>query len=196
MEPADSKVTDTLPPPHREDNLSITSNPSPLSPPRYGWTSERIARRAILSHSLCLVFGIPAFFLFSVDMHAYVSQVHPTPYSFTHPTRYFKSNLITNLDGIALAFISITILYAAIFLAFLRQTRQLLTPAIFYQHIIIISLTDYILGTTVFVVSTMSLSQRVATSNCQHLLYLDEGACDSYRRGIMKAAGSMGILTR
>jgi hypothetical protein len=161
-----------------------------------GWTSERIAHRAILSHSLCLVFGIPALSLFAVDLHAYVSQVHPTPYSFTHPTRYFSSNLITNLDGIALAFLSITILYAAVLLAFLRQTRRLLTPAIFSQHIILIGFIDWVLCITVFVVSVMSLSQRAAISNCQNLLYLDEGACNSYRRSIVKAAGSMGVLTR
>jgi hypothetical protein len=152
-----------------------------------GWTSERIAHRAILSHSLCLVFGIPALSLFAVDLHAY---------SFTHPTRYFSSNLITNLDGIALAFLSITILYAAVLLAFLRQTRRLLTPAIFSQHIILIGFIDWVLCITVFVVSVMSLSQRAAISNCQNLLYLDEGACNSYRRSIVKAAGSMGVLTR
>ena len=196
MELTDYKSTDTRPPTLREDEVSTTSNPSPLSPPRYWWTSERIAHRAILSHSICLVFGIPALCLFAVDLHAYVAQVHPTSYSLTHPTRYFKSNPITSFDGIALTFLSLSILYAAILLAFLRQTRRLLTPAIFHQHLVLISVTDFVLNMTVFVVSTMTLSQRTSTSNCQQLLYLDEGACNSYRRSIVKAAGSMGILSR
>jgi hypothetical protein len=188
MELADYKLADTPGPSHREDMRPTSSNPSSPSPPRYGWTSERIAQHSILSHSLCLMFGIPSLTLFALDLHAYASQVH-------HP-KTPSSNLITNLDGIALAFLSLTVIYATLFLVFYRQIRRLLTPAFLRRHLILISLTIHVLSQPLFVVSVMSLAQRAYASNCQVNLRFDAGACDGHRRTIVKGAGAMGVLTR
>jgi hypothetical protein len=196
MEQTNSKSTDTLPPPYHEESLSTPSSASSFPPPGCGWTSEQIARRTLFSHGLSLLFAIPALALFAVDLHAYSSQTHPTAYSITHPTRFFHSNPITIIDGIALASFSITILYSAAYLASLGQTRQLLTPATIYQHTIFFCITDFVLWAAVLGISDTSLSMRISNSTCQKYLYLDEGACDSYRLNIMQAAGATGIVTR
>ncbi len=196
MEQTDSKLTNTLPPPYHEERLATSSDPPSLSLPGCRWTSERIAHRTLFSHGLTLLFAVPALALFAVDLHAYSSQMHPTTSSITHPTRYFQSNPITIIDGIALTSLSITILYSATYLASLRRTRQILTPATIYRHALFFSITDFVLWGSVLGISDTALSMRSPSTNCYKFLYFDEGACDSRRLSIMKAAGAMEILTR
>jgi hypothetical protein len=195
METISSKYTDNHPPPCHEEMQSRSSTPSPLSPPGCRGTNKLISRHILASHALCLLFGIPSLVLFAIDLHAYSSQPHPATSSTTHPTRHFNSNPITIIDGIALTALSITILHSATYLTSLRKNGELLTPATIFQRSILYCITDWALGVTVFSVSTTAISMRAYTSNCQNFLYLDEGACDGYRRSILKAAGSMGILT-
>jgi hypothetical protein len=186
----------SIPPADQEEKQPSTSTPSK---PRSEGPEKYIARDYLISHVASLLFAIPTLALFAVDLHAYMSQPHPNPYSITNPKRYFRGNPIEILDSIALASLAVAIIYSTTYLVCLYQSIQLISPTTIRQHVIPIVLTEALLAITVQSVSETAISMRTggskAGTNCQLLLYLDAGACSTYRCNIIKAAGAMGTVT-
>lgn len=170
------------------DSKDPTVNPAPTP------SEQRTNRRLLFSHITASIFAIPTITLISLDLHAY--QTRPaTTIPFQHGQFSTVSSLLI-LDIMSLILLSATLLYAITFLS-LRFHHQI-TPLFLRNHATPIFVLDAFLCVGVQALSDTIIGMRTGAevTGCQRFTYLDPNACESGRRTIMRAAGTMGILTR
>jgi hypothetical protein len=199
--PSDSKedVFSNSLPAYASDEETVTtfSNTLPTSPaPEEALTPAdlRTARRLLFSHVAALIFAVPTLILVAVDLHSYTHRPRITPV-FRHGQFSTPASLLI-LDIMSLILLSLTLLYAVVYLKLRLHGK--ITPAFLRRFAIPIFLLDGFLCVGVQALSDTIIGMRTGSevTGCQRFEYLDVGACEGWRRTVLRAAGACGIVAR
>jgi hypothetical protein len=158
------------------------------SPPSY------IRRYNLLLHDASLVFAIPCLILVIVDLRTYM-QNHE------HARNKSNTNAIVVLDGLALTFFGLTIIYtiayrfAAHLSADLDHSNSGSTSFV-YKTPLTLFLIDVFIWAAVTATTNTILAMRTGSATCRSLADVDSGNCEEWRKNIMRAAGGLGEVLR
>jgi hypothetical protein len=145
-------------------------------------------------HDTSLLFAIPCLVLVIVDLRTYM-QNHE------HARNRSNANLIVVLDGLALIFFGLTIIYAVAY----RLTAHLSggldhssnhNTSFVYKTPLALFLIDIFLTTAVTATADTTLAMRTESKSCERWADVDSGICEGWRVNIMCAAGGLGVVLR
>jgi hypothetical protein len=145
-------------------------------------------------HATSLLFAIPCLVLTIVDLQTYM-QNHE------HARNQSNANPIALLDGFALTFFALTIIYAVAYhlAAHLsgdvdHSSRN--NTSFVYQTPLALFLIDILLMAAVTAIADTILAMRSEIRNCGRWADVDSGICEGWRINIMCAAGASGVVLR
>jgi hypothetical protein len=165
--------------------LCGNNKPSPLS---------YIRRYNLLLHDASLVFAIPCLILVIVDLRTYM-QNHE------HARNKSNTNAIVVLDGLALTFFGLTIIYAIAYRLVAHLSGGLdhsssTSTSFVYKTPLALFLIDVLIWAAVTAIANTILAMRTGSTTCRSWADVDSGNCEEWRKNIMRATGGLGEVLR
>jgi hypothetical protein len=145
-------------------------------------------------HATSLLFAIPCLVLTIVDLQTYI-QNHK------HARNQSNANPIAVLDGLALTFFALTIIYAVAY----RLAADLSgdvdhgggnNTSFVYKTPLAFFLIDILLTAAITATADTILAMRTESVNCGKWADVDSGTCEGWRTNIMCAVGGLGVVLR
>jgi hypothetical protein len=157
-------------------------------------TPSCIRRCNLFSHDASLVFAIPCLTLVIVDFRTYM-QNHE------HAHNQSNTNSIVVLDGLAMAFFGLTIIYAIAYRLAAHipggiDHSSSNSSSFVYKTPLALFLVDILLCAAITGTADTILAMRIGSTNCESRADVDSGICEEWRKNIMRATGGLGIVLR
>jgi hypothetical protein len=147
-----------------------------------------------LLYDVSLVFVIPCLILIIVDLRTY-TQNHE------HARNNSNTNPIVVLDGLALTFFGLTIIYSVAYrLAThlpgdLDHSSSSSAPFV-YKTSLVLFVIDVLNWAVVTATANTILAMRTGSTTCGSWADVDSGNCEEWRENIMRATGGLGEVLR